>query len=237
MLLPHSNQHKIAQNNKEKIMKHVGKMKNNGTRVVIIYRTLPGDPHYGLVCASGGLRDIYHDNLMSVLEHDSGQQAEELADVLAVRKFPDGNNMLEYLHVNGHLKRVPTNLVLVTPDNKTSIQLDELNKLIADQRGITLEELAIKDGSNSTVATMPNKKPEAAKEYLPETNEIIIDDNTVTEEAVPETVKPKGTKEEQAKFYRSQADKLAKEAAKMRQLAEDLVPTKKKAPAKTKAEA
>ena len=223
-------------------MKHVGRMKNNGTRVVIIYRTLPGDPHYGLVCAAGGLRDIYHDNLMSVLEHDSGQQAEEIADVLAVRKFPDGTNMLEFLHVNGHLKRVPTNLVLVTPDNKTSIPLDELNQLIADQRGLTLEELAVKDGSNSTVATMPSKKkPDAAKEYLTETNEIIIDEPVVTEQVQPEVVKetvaPKGTPEEQAKFYRSQADKLAKEAAKMRQLAEDLAPTKKKAPAKTKAEA
>jgi len=228
-----------VQHNKEKNMKHVGKMKNNGTRVVIIYRTLPGDPNYGLVCASAGLRDIYHDNLMSVLEHESGQQAEEIADVLAVRKFPDGNNMLEYLHVNGHLKRVPTNLVLVTPDNKTSIQLDELNKLIAEQRGITLEQLAIKDGSNSTIPTMANKKPEAAKEYLNESADIVIEETaSVTETApVAGTVAPAGTPEDQAKYYRSQADKLAKEAAKMRQLAEDLVPTKKKAPAKTKAEA
>ena len=35
------------------------------------------------------------------------------------------------------------------------------------------------------------------------------------------------TPEEQAKEYRSKADKLAKEAAQFRRLAEDLVPTKK----------
>ena len=37
------------------------------------------------------------------------------------------------------------------------------------------------------------------------------------------------TPEQQAKEYRSKADKLAKEAANFRRLAEDLAPTKKKA--------
>ena len=37
------------------------------------------------------------------------------------------------------------------------------------------------------------------------------------------------TQEAQAKFYRSQADKLAKEAANFRRMAEELVPTKKTA--------
>lgn len=198
-------------------------MKNNSTRIVIIYRTLPGDPHSALVCAAGGLRDIYHDNLMSVLEHPSGQQAEELADILAVRRFPDGINMLEYLHVNGHLKKVPTSLVLVTPDSKTSIQLDELNNIIAQQKGISLEDLSVKDGANSTVATMPNSKSEVTGS----TNEIVVEEPTQSVTTTPDV--PTGSPEEQAKFYRSQADRLAKEAAKMRQLAEELVPTKKKA--------
>lgn len=209
-------------------MKHVGKMKNNGTKVVIIYRTLPGDSSSGLVCAPAGLRDMYHDNLMSVLEHPSGQQAEELADILAVRKFADGTNMLEYLHVNGHLKKVPTNLVLVTPDNKSSIQLDELNKIIADQRGISVDDLAIKDGANSTIATMKEQKKSTTSEIVSEETVAVT-----TEEVAKQPEVPTGTPEEKAKFYRSQADRLSKEAAKMRALAEELVPTKKK----TKSEA
>ena len=117
-------------------MKHVGKMKNNGARIVVAYRTLPGDPYHALVIGTQGLSDSYHDGLMSLLESDAGQQADELADIMSVRRFPDGSNMLSWVHGNGHLKKVPTTGVLITPDNKTSIPLDELNKLIAEQKGV-----------------------------------------------------------------------------------------------------
>ena len=47
-------------------IKHVGKMKNNSARVVVVYRTLPGDPNSALVVGTNGLMDSYHDSLMSV---------------------------------------------------------------------------------------------------------------------------------------------------------------------------
>jgi hypothetical protein len=40
--------------------------------------------------------------------------------------------------------------VLVTPDNKTSVQLDELNQLISDQSGVKLDNLSVNDGSAKT---------------------------------------------------------------------------------------
>ena len=140
------------------MLKHVGKMKNNSARVAVVFRTLPGDVHSALVVGTHGLRDMYHDNLMSVLESDSGQQANELADVLAVRKYPDGTNILEYLHTNGHLKKVPTTTVLMTPDNKTQVPLNELNEVIAKQKGFaSVEDLnpapdALKPTANDVVA-------------------------------------------------------------------------------------
>ena len=70
-------------------MKHVGRIKNNSARLVIVYRTLPGDPNSCLIVGTQGLGDSYHDTLMSLIESDSGQQANELADILAVRRFPD----------------------------------------------------------------------------------------------------------------------------------------------------
>jgi len=103
-----------------------------------------------LVVGTQGLVDSYHDTLMSILESDQGQQSNELADILAVRKFPDGNVMLGYLHNNGHLKKVPTNMVYMTPDSQTTLPLDQLNKLIADQKGIALEDLAVNDGSQKS---------------------------------------------------------------------------------------
>lgn len=130
-------------------MKHIGKMKNNNAKIVVVYRTLPNDPYNALVVGTSVLPEVYHNALMNLVQDQSAQQAYELAEILSVRKFPDGSNMLSWLHVNGHLKKVATNLVLLTPNTQTSIQLDELNKLIAEQKGINIEDLAINDGSQS----------------------------------------------------------------------------------------
>ena len=194
-------------------MKHVGKMKNNGAKVVVAYRTLPGDPFSALVVGTQALMDSYHDSLMSLVESDIGQQADELADVMAVRRFPDGSNMLHYLHTNGYLKKVPTNGVLITPDNKSSVPLDELNRIIAENRGIRLEDLAVKDGANTVVPTLdPGSDPVAAKDETPVTQETAF-------ELTPAEM-------------RSRADALYKEAAKLRKAADEIDPPKSKKTAK-----
>jgi hypothetical protein len=189
-------------------MKHVGKMKNNGAKVVIAYRTIPGDATSALVVGTNALMDSYHDSLMSLVDSDAAQQADELADIMAVRRFPDGSNMLQWVHANGHLKKVPTSGVLITPDNKTQVPLDELNNIIAQQKGVKLDDLAIKDGSNSTIATMPAKAEKKAEE-------IIVDDAKSDFELTPAEM-------------RSRADALYKEAAKLRKSADELDPPKSK---------
>jgi hypothetical protein len=190
-------------------MKHIGKMKNNSARVVVAYRTIPGDGTSALVVGTQGLQDSYHDSLMQLVQEDSGQQANELADVLAVRKFPDGTNMLEFLHTRGHLKKVPTNLVLMTPNTQQTIQLDELNKMIAEQKGVSLEQLAINDGSVEV-----------------KTSEDII----VSEVPVAQTATPIAqTKTVSADDLRSKADQLLAEAKSLRELADKLDTPKAKA--------
>jgi hypothetical protein len=191
-------------------MKHVGKMKNNGARIVIAYRTIPGDPTSALVVGTNQLQGSYHDSLMSLLESDTGQQADELADVMAVRRFPDGSNMLQFVHANGMLQKVPTAGVIITPDNKTSIPLDELNNVIAEQKGVTLDQLAIKDGSNSTVPTIGEKA--SAKSA---TDEVVIETSKAEVDLSPTEM-------------RSRADALYKEAAKLRKTADELDPPKSK---------
>jgi len=202
-----------------KFTKHVGKMKNNSARIAVVYRTLPGDPQSALVVGTNGLTDAYHDSLMSLIDSDAGQQANELADVLAVRRFPDGTVMLQYMHANGHLKKVPTKLVLMTPNSQTSTPLDELNNIIAEQKGVKLEDLAVTDGS--------------IKE---ESKPIIKEEIVVSDVVVPETKKSlvvESTEEISdpilvAKQYRSKADKLAKDAANFRRMADAIDPPKAK---------
>ena len=188
-------------------MKHVGKMKNNGARIVIAYRTLPGDPASALVIGTNSLESSYHDALMSIVESDSGQQSNEISDVLAVRKFPDGSNMLAWLHTNGHLKKVPTEGVIVTPEPQTSIPLNELNQLIAEQKGLTLNELA-----NGGVKEETSTVEEIGS--ISETKTVSTDSMSPAE-------------------MRSRADALYKEAAKLRKQADELDPPKKKAKAET----
>ena len=184
-------------------------MKNNSARVVIVYRTLPGDPHSALVVGTQGLGDSYHDTLMTIVESESGQQANELADVLAVRRFPDGSNMLGYLHGNGHLIKVKTALVNVTPDSQTTIPLNELNELVAKQKGVSIEDLAVNDGSQQT---KDKKKREAKK--------------IVTEDETPKVTE---TFEMSPAELRSRADALFKQAQVLRKQADELDPPKKKA--------
>jgi hypothetical protein len=201
-------------------MKHVGKMKNNSARVAVVYRTIPGEVNSALVVGTNGLSDAYHDTLMGVIESESGQQANELADVLAVRRFTDGEVMLSWLHTRGHLKKVPTNLVLMTPTTQAQIPLNELNQLIADQRGISLEKLAVNDGSQQ------DKKSAKAKEII--SDEVVVPVEVT--EVIPELPVT-------AADLRSMADKLSKQAAEMRRKADEMAPPVKKAAKATKAEA
>jgi hypothetical protein len=188
-------------------MKHVGKMKNNSARVVVAYRTLPGEPNHCLVIGTQGLSDSYHDTLMSVIETDSGQQANELADILATRRFPDGSNMLGYLHSNKHLVKVKTSLVWMTPDTQTQISLDDLNQLIADQKGVLVEDLAVNDGMQKKAEKKVNSKE---KPQVKTTDESTGDFQLTPAE------------------LRSRADALFKQAQQLRKQADDLDPPKKK---------
>jgi len=203
-----------------KFTKHVGKMKNNSARIAIVYRTLPGDPNSALVVGTSGLTDAYHDSLMSLIDSDAGQQANELADVMAVRRFPDGTVMLQYLHANGHLKKVPTSLVLVTPNAQTAIQLNEVNEQIALEKGVKVEELAVTDGTTPTTSKFDavNKEIIVPDVVVPETRKSAVVEST-EEVSDPVII---------AKQYRSKADKLAKDAANFRRMADAIDPPKVK---------
>ena len=196
-------------------MKHVGKMKNNGAKIVVAYRTIPGDPHSALVIGTGNLGDSYHDSLMTLVQAPDGQQTGELGDLLGVRRFPDGSNMLQWFHSRGHLKKVPTTGVIMTPAPQSSIQLDELNKLIAEQKGVALEDLAINDGSQKkkddpTKTTSASVNAEAEEVIVPVTAEVITEELTPTQ-------------------MRSKADALFKQAQTLRKQADAVDPPKKKA--------
>lgn len=113
-------------------LKHVGKLKN-GSKVVVLFRTVPNEDNNCLVTETGNLPSLYHDKLMELVESDEGQQSNELADLLNRRFFADGSNVLAALHTQGFIKKVNTSNVLLTPNSKSSVPLNEVNEILASK--------------------------------------------------------------------------------------------------------
>jgi hypothetical protein len=194
-------------------LKHIGRMKNNQRKVIVAYRTIPGDAESAVVVTTENLGSDEHDSLMKLVESNAGQTSNELADAMARSVLPDGRNMLAAFHVTGKMVKVPTNTVEMTPDTKTTIMLDELNRVIAQQRGVSVDDLAVKPSTvrQKTAATV-NEVPKAAPVVAP------------LQAAADEVL----TDETLAAQLRSQADTMFKEAKRLREQAEELAPTKKK---------
>ena len=171
-----------------------------------------------------------HMTLIQKCISPAGQEAFEFAEVMARTTLSDGANMLARFHATNKLHKVKMSDVEMMPTPTYTIGLDELNKVIAEQRGTTIADLAMKDPNElpegttiteaGSVSNMPKTSPvqaeaQAARVQAPD-NGVLSDD-------------------ELAASYRSQADRLYKEAKALRDQAEALVPTKKKSKASVKA--
>jgi hypothetical protein len=199
-------------------LKHVGRVKATNKKCLIAYRTLPGDAHHCLIVPTENLPDIYHDAIINLVESPAGQSSYEFAEAMDRTQFPDGSRMLPALHGSGRLVKAMTSEIEMTPTTGASIQLSELNQIIAEQRGVSVDELSLKDG-------VLDKPVPAEVKDLPG---VVSTTATATvTESVDATLPEGSTPDVTAKFYRSQADKLAKQAAEFRRKAEELVPTKK----------
>tara|TARA_B100002019_G_scaffold175851_1_gene151972 strand:+ start:767 stop:1273 length:507 start_codon:yes stop_codon:yes gene_type:complete len=146
----------VASNRRQ--FKHIGKLKESGANVAIIFRTVPEEPNNCLVMGPKFLDDTNHNALMKAIESQEGQDAFELGTYLNRVSFPDGTNMLGFLHQGNYIKKMATKDVIVTmgTGNDGEVSLDELNKLIAKERGVKVSELAVEDPT-------PNQTSDAAK--------------------------------------------------------------------------
>jgi hypothetical protein len=199
-------------------LKHIGRMKNTGVKILTIFRTLPGESNMALVLPVSNLSDSYHDSIMTVVETTQAQDAFELGEMLFIRTFPDGRPMLQALQADGRLQKVATDLVIMSPTANDSIQLDQLNVLIAEQKNCTVDDLytfvsGAPKKSNTTVQDIAEVKDLASQpsnEPLKATGDTALTDKDI------------------AKSYRSQADAMYKEAARLRKEADELDPPQKK---------
>ena len=144
---------------------------------------------------------------------NTGQTADELADAMQRTQLNDGSVMLPNFHVNGKLTKVKTSDVEMTPDMSTTIGLDELNKVIAEQKGVSVADLAVGGTSVEEVGTM------SAQATTMPSGEAAATVNAANEKPLSD--------EDLARNMRADADRMFKEAERLRKEAEDLSPSKK----------
>ena len=209
-------------------IKHVGRITHNQRKVVVAYRVIPGDPENCLIVSTESLSADEHDALIKAVESASGQSAYEFAEAMARNSLPDGRNMLAGFQKTGKFQKVPTKMVEMTPNTITSVNLAELNQIMADQKGVTINDLALKDEQGNTVPVRSSASDTQIDPAALYTNEQPATTTTTT--AASDGVL---SDEDLAAQYRSQADALFKEAKALREQAEELVPTKKKSTKKS----
>lgn len=217
-----------------KSLKHIGRLKNSGTKVLIAFRTLPGESDQALVVLVTSLSDSYHDAIMQLVESEQAQDAFEFGEIMHIRPFPDGRPMLLALREDQKLLKTPTDNVIVTPNTVDTVLLSELNVAIAQQKNCAVDDLC------TFVSGAPKPAPATEVEEIAQVKDLGKDLGEPTIPAEPKVAPLMASQNtalsdsDIAKSYRSQADAMYKEAARLRKEADQLDPPKPKA---TKAKA
>jgi hypothetical protein len=193
------------------MLKHVGRIKKTQKKCVVAYRLVPGTDDQAIIVPTESLMAEEHDTIIKLVESAAGQEAYELAEAMARTPLPDGRNMLAGFHTTGKMLKVPTKDIEMTPDLKTVIDLDELNTTIAQQKGVTVADLALKnpDGTQESAVEEVQESVDPVELYTSDTPATIISEEVLTDEKL-------------AAQYRSQADALFKEAKSLREKAKDI---------------
>lgn len=106
--------------------KHIGRHKGTGQRLTVVFMRLPEEPENALVVYSDQLIDKYHDDFMTAVESPECQSANSLYEGLQRKVFWHGNQMLDTLHKEGFLKKVPTSAVVMQPTPQQQVALDDI---------------------------------------------------------------------------------------------------------------
>jgi hypothetical protein len=214
-------------------LKHIGRTKNTGVKLLVVFRTLPGESNMTLVLPVANLPDSYHDSIMTLVETEQAQDAFEFGEIMFTRTFPDGRPMLQALQADGRLQKIPTDTVIMTPTTQDTIDLSQLNILIAEQKNCAVDDLY-------TFVSGAPKKSDATVEDIAKVKDLAPS----VDPDIPAPVRAQAATTEAlsdrdiAKSYRSQADAMYKEAARLRKEADELDPPQKKtAKAKESADA
>jgi len=218
-------------------VKHVGRVKNTGSRCVVVFREIYNDkgvvidPDSCLVFESERLPDAEHQDMMRIVEGSLAQENKDLFNVLARERLGNGFTALEWLHRSNRLHKYPTNNIELVPDSYNKIPLDQLNKIVRMQAsGATEEQVmnALRDDTDSAPRQAESVTTSGETEVVTESQQPSA--QTSGEDVL--------TNEDIAASYIVQAETFEKQATELREKAVNLDPTlapkrvTKKAPTK-----
>ena len=212
-------------------LRHIGR--HGDRKVAVIFREVPGESHMCLVTYPEVLNQHIHDPLMKCIESDIGQNSENLADALNRTYTKDGQIILQKLHAEGMLKKIRTELVVMTPQPNVQIKLDELNKILDEMKQgeeavKKLAELDASRGLQDPVDVARRLRGDKKSEPVQSTGDAMGD------QAIANNLRQQAERmSREAKGLMAEADRLLKEAASLDPVKAE-APKAKKAKAKTK---
>jgi len=200
------------------MLKHIGTHKEQ--KIIILFREVPEEPHMALVIYTARIPQTIMGAINKCLESEVGQQAKDFADALFRCVLADGRNALEVLHKEGYIKKVATKDILVTPNVKTRVRLDELNKIINEiATGKEAEERLAKQDSSLGFGN-PEINNSSAVQEIAEIEPVTVKDTygLLSDSDLAEM------KRKEAISFRKNAESLLAEAAKLEAEADTLAP-------------
>jgi hypothetical protein len=222
------------------MIKHVGRHGNR--RCVILFRQVPGEDHMCLVFYPDMLPQNVHDDVMKALESESGQQSKQFSDYLFRVTLVDGTNALTKLHSEGWIKKVAANQVIVTPNAKSNVRLDELNNILntMEQGDEAIKKLAeldkgagFRDPKSQSRDLGEVRAPQGSSQPAVVENNISISDVLTDEQLASQRLAQAQKMTIEAKQLLAEAARLQKEAEELQGATQENVTTKTK---KTKAD-
>jgi hypothetical protein len=215
-----------------KFLRHVGK--HGDRKVAVIFREIPGEPHMCLLTYTETLNQHIHDPMMAAIESDIAQNSENLADALNRVYTKDGQIILQKLHAEGMLKKVNTEVVVMTPAPNAQIKLSELNKILDEMK---MGEEAVKKLADMDASMGLQDPIDVARRMRGQPNKEPVQStgDTLGDQTLANNLRQQAERmQREAKGLLAEVDRLLKEAATLDPVKET-APKAKKSKAKTTA--
>lgn len=155
-------------------LKHVGRIKNTGRRCIVVFREMYDDRGHVvdenncLIVETESLPDAEHQDIMRIVESEPAQATGDVYNVFARERLGSGVPALQWMAQTQRLRKFPTNNIELTPDSRTVLGLDTLNKIVKMQKaGASQKDIenALRDDTD-----MPPRQAESVTQTMNEAN-------------------------------------------------------------------